>query len=327
MKAIVCQGTDGLHNLVFRDTPEPELRPRGVIIKMAGAGLNFPDVLQPQGLYQNILPTPFVSGLEFSGTVVEAGSECTKLKPGDRVMGLCQGAFAPYMSAPEKVCFSVPEAVDLTDAAALPLSGGTAMLGLAHYGRPHPGETLVVAGASGGTGHFAVQIGKAMKMRVIALCSTAAKADIARQAGADGIILTGTDDISQALTDTVGRNGIDIAYDPVGGDIFDHLRRHMAVDGRLLTVGYASGRIPKLSINRALMNSWSLIGVNWSTTAWNRRPLAERIIGLLLDLVGSGAVRPPITRRIPLAETIDAIHDMQNRRSTGKILVDLSSSG
>ncbi len=326
MRALICNGTDGLQDLKIGEIAEPKLRPRGVIVKVAYAGMNFPDILQPKGMYQNIPALPFVSGLEFSGTVVEVGDECKRLKVGDRITGMGQGAYGEFLSAREQMCFSLPDGIDFETGAALPLSGGTAMLGLQHCGRLQAGETLIVLGATGGTGLFAVQIGKALGAKVVAVCSITEKSRIAwAKFGADHVINLSSEDLSDRIMEITSGKGGDVVYDPVGGDLFDICSKHLAMDGRLLSVGFASGRVPSLKANMALLKSIALIGVNWSEVAWHRPDISHPIMEKLFKLVLTEKITPPVNRLIPLEDTRRALHQMEQRRSIGKTVVRIGS--
>lgn len=326
MKAVICNGTDGLQALKIGDAPEPVLRARGVIVKVEYAGMNFPDILQPKGLYQDMPPFPFVSGLEFAGTVMEVGSDCTRLKVGDRVAGMGQGAYGEYLSAREQMCFSLPDEIDFKTGAALPLSGGTAMLGLRHCGRLQAGEDLVVLGATGGTGLYAVQIGQAMDANVIAVTSVAEKSRFAwTRFGADHVVNLSNEDLPDRVREITTGKGADVVYDPVGGDLFDICCKQLAMDGRLLSVGFASGRIPSVRANVALLRSIAVIGVNWSGVAWHRPDIAHPIMEELFGLVLASKITPPVNRVVPLEGTMRALYQMEQRQSIGKTVVKIAN--
>ncbi|MCR9212324.1 MAG: NADPH:quinone oxidoreductase family protein [Proteobacteria bacterium] len=326
MRAIVCTKIGGLQDLKIMEFAKPTLRPRGVIVKVEYAALNFPDILQPKGIYQDIPDPPFVLGLEFSGTVVEVGAECKRLKVGDRVVGMGQGAFGEYLSAREQMCFSLPAEIDFKTGASLPLSGGTALLGLQHYGRLAEGENLIVLGATGGTGLYAVQIGKALGANVIAVSSVAEKSRVAwAKFGADHVVNLSNEVLSDRIGEITSGKGGDVVYDPVGGDLFDICCKNMAMDGRLLSVGFASGKVPSLRANMALLRSIALIGVNWSGIAWHRPEISHPTMEILFDLVTTKKITPPINRVITLEDTMKALYQMDQRQSIGKTVVKVGN--
>ncbi|MCF8466095.1 MAG: NADPH:quinone oxidoreductase family protein [Sneathiella sp.] len=323
MKAIVVSDTKGLESLQLTDFPLPDVRPRGVIVEIRIAALNFPDVLQPSGLYQDQPELPFVLGLEFSGIVREAGEECRLLKTGDRVVGMGQGALGQFSSAREQMCFKLPDCMPHDLGAAIPLAGGTAMYGLKYCGQLVAGETLVVLGAAGGTGNYAVQIGKALGARVVAVCSSPEKMRSAMAAGADVVINYRVEDLKERLRELTDDKGVDVVYDPVGGDLFDICARRMAIGGRILIVGFASGRIPDLGVNMPLIKSYAVLGVNWSLTAWHRPEISSRVMADLFDLCERGLVRPVIDKVYPLEEAKAALARLENQQAIGKTLIQV----
>ena len=365
MKAIVVSDTNGLESLQLTDFPLPVVRPRGVIVEIRTAALNFPDILQPSGLYQDQPELPFVLGLEFSGVVKDVGAECQRLKPGDRVVGMGQGALGQFSSAREHMCFKLPDGISHELGAAIPLAGGTAMYGLKYCGQLAPGETLVVLGAAGGTGNaslrrlsptairqhrplpmgggavrgtgpaeplgaaggtgnYAVQIGKALGARVIAVCSSPEKMQSATAAGADVVINYREENLKERLKELTDDKGVDVVYDPVGGDLFDICSRRMAIGGRMLIVGFASGRISELGVNMPLIKSYAVLGVNWSLTAWHRPEISSRVMTDLFDLCERDQVRPVIDKVFPLNEAKAALARLENQQAIGKTLIQVS---
>ena len=323
MKAIVVNDLSGLDGVRLQDFPKPMIRPRGVIVEVKTAALNFPDVLQPKGLYQDQPDTPFVLGLEFSGVVQETGTDCRQLKVGDRIVGMGQGALGEYSSAREQMCFKLPDSLSHDLGAAIPLAGGTAMYGLRYCVQLAAGETLVVLGAAGGTGNYAVQIGKALGARVIAVCSSVEKVRSVLEAGADVAINYREEDLGERLKELTDNRGVDVVYDPVGGDLFDICSRRMAMGGRLLIVGFASGRIPDLGVNMPLIKSYSVVGTNWSLTAWNRPDISMLVMEELFTLCERGLVRPTIDKIFPLDQAKMALSRLESREAIGKTLVQV----
>ncbi|WP_288904943.1 NADPH:quinone oxidoreductase family protein [uncultured Sneathiella sp.] len=324
MKAIVVTETTGLDSLTLSEFPKPAVRPRGLIVEIKTAALNFPDILQPRGLYQDQPDLPFVLGLEFSGVVRETGSECRRLKVGDRIVGMGQGALGQYSSVREQMCFRLPDSLSYDIGAAIPLAGGTAMYGLKYCGHLMPGETLVVLGAAGGTGNYAVQIGKALGARVIAVCSSEEKMKSATAAGADVVVNYTVEDLNERLKELTDNKGVDVVYDPVGGDLFDICSRRMARGGRILIVGFASGRIPELGVNMPLIKSYAVLGANWSTTAWYEPEISTNVMNDLFRLCEQGHVKPSIDRTFPLEQAKAALTRLENQQAIGKTLIHVS---
>ena len=212
-----------------------------VVVTVGAAGVNFPDGLMVQGLYQVKPERPFIPGMEAAGTVSAVGEGVTHLKEGDRVLALCgTGAFAEKVAVSAMRCVPLPDGVSFADACALGVGYSTSHYALKQRAELKEGETLVVLGAAGLTGLAAIQIGKIMGARVIAAASTDEKRDLAKQNGADEVI--GYDNLRDDLKALTGGKGVDVAFDPVGGDAFDALSRAMGWKGRLLVVGFASGR-------------------------------------------------------------------------------------
>jgi NADPH2:quinone reductase len=321
MKAIVCEATGPGASARYRDFPEPVAGPGEVIVEARAMSVNFPDVLQIEGRYQVMPACPFVLGMEFSGIVRALGPGCTRLKPGDRVAGMTQGAFAEIIKAREQTCYPLPRHLGFEAAAAMPLAGGTALYALSRRGHLAAGETLAVLGAAGGTGLSAVQVGKALGARVIAICSSEEKIGTARAGGADAAINYVTEDLSGRLNDLTDGRGVDVLYDPVGGGAFDIASRRLAWNGRILVVGFASGTIPKLSINLPLVKGYSLIGVHWAAAIEREPDSSQSVIGELFALHERGLFAPVIDSYMKLQDGLEAIRKMRDRQVNGKIVL------
>ena len=320
MKAVVANKFGPLDELAYADWPEPAAEGRTVVIDVETVGVNFPDGLLVQGLYQMKPQTPFVPGMEVAGRVAAVGDKVTGVKVGDRVAALLQlGGYAEKVGVDESAVMKLPDAISGEDACALLVAYGTAHHALKQRGRLKPGESLCVLGAAGATGVAAVQIGKAMGARVIAVASSEEKRAIAREAGAD--VVLGYDNLKDALKEATGGKGVDVAFDPVGGEAFDALSRSMAWDGRLLVIGFASGAIPKLPVNLTLVKSYSVVGVFWGAfTQKEPQVYAEN----MKELIGwrlAGKVRPVIEGVYPLTEAGSVLGRVLDRGATGKIVL------
>ena len=320
MKAVIARDFAPLEALEYGDWPEPVAGPGEVVIEAEAIGVNYPDGLLVQGLYQSRPPVPFVPGMEVAGRIVAAGAEVRDLKVGDRVAAVSTlGGYAERAAVPAAVAMKLPDGMPAADACALLCGYGTAHYALKQRGRLKAGETLCVLGASGLTGLAAVQIGKAMGAKVIAVASTPAKREIARQEGADAVL--GYDNLKDALKEATGGNSVDVAFDPVGGDAFDATSRSMAWNGRLLVIGFASGTIPKLPVNLTLVKGYSLVGVFWGTfTKKEPKVYADN----MRELVGwymEGKVRPVIEGEYRLAEAAQVLKRVLGRGASGKLVL------
>lgn len=320
MKAVVANKFGPLDELAYADWPEPAAEGRTVVIDVETVGVNFPDGLLVQGLYQMKPQTPFVPGMEVAGRVAAVGDKVTGVKVGDRVAALLQlGGYAEKVGVDESAVMRLPDAISGEDACALLVAYGTAHHALKQRGRLKPGESLCVLGAAGATGVAAVQIGKAMGARVIAVASSEEKRAIAREAGAD--VVLGYDNLKDALKEATGGKGVDVAFDPVGGEAFDALSRSMAWDGRLLVIGFASGTIPKLAVNLTLVKGYSVVGVFWGAFTRNEPQVYADNMKELIDWRLAGKVRPVIEGSYPLAEAGTVLKRVLDRGATGKIVL------
>lgn len=320
MKAIVARNFAPLDRLDYADWSEPEATGSTVVIAADAIGVNYPDGLIVQGLYQMKPPLPFVPGMEVAGTVVAVGPDVRRFKPGDRVAALSMiGAYAEKVGVPEETVMALPEGISNEDACALLCGFGTSHHALKQRGQLKPGETLCVLGAAGATGVAAIQIGKAMGAKVIAVASSDEKRAVAKGAGAD--VAIGYEGLKDRLKDETGGRGVDVAFDPVGGEAFDALSRSMAWNGRLLVIGFASGTIPQFPVNLALVKGYSVVGVFWGNfTRFEPAVYADN----MRELVGwrlAGKVNPVIEGCYPLADAPAVLARVLGRGATGKIIL------
>ncbi|WP_420409429.1 NADPH:quinone oxidoreductase family protein [Hoeflea sp.] len=320
MKAIVCHGYGPVSGLRYEDTPDPVPGSEEVLIDSAAIGVNYPDGLLVQGLYQIKPETPFIPGMEAAGTVEAVGPGVSRFKRGDRVVAMVDhGAYAEKLTAPETRVFALPETMDFADACALMCAWGTAHHALRQRARLQSGETLLVLGGGGSTGLAAVSIGKAIGARVIAVASTEAKRAACLESGAD--LALPYEALRDALKRETGGRGVDVAFDPVGGAAFEVAARAMARNGRLLVVGFASGEIPKLAANLVLLKESSVIGVFWGAFV-NREPDVYAANNReLFDWHARGMIRTRIDESRPLAEAADALQRILDRGAIGKTIL------
>ncbi|MEX3008901.1 NADPH:quinone oxidoreductase family protein [Hoeflea sp. TYP-13] len=320
MKAIVCEEFGPLDTLVYRDIETPPVKDHTVLIRPEAIGVNYPDGLLVQGLYQMKPPTPFVPGMEVAGVVEEVGAAVKNVKPGDRVAALCQiGGYSERVSAPQKVVFPLPPGMDAADACALMCAYGTSHHALKQRAVLKPGETLAVLGAAGATGIAAIQIAKAMGARVIAVASSEEKQRIAKESGADEVI--GYDNLKDQLKALTDGKGVDVLFDPVGGDAFDAACRAMGRGGRLLIIGFASGRIPELPVNLTLVKEYSVVGVFWGSFTQHEPDVYADNMRELVGWYLEGKVKPHIEGRYPLAEAPQILKRVLGRGATGKLVL------
>ncbi len=253
------------------------------------------------------------------------GEKVTHLKPGDRVMALTGwGSFAEQVAVPNYNVLPIPESMDFTVAAAFSMTYGTSMHALKQRANLQPGETLLVLGASGGVGLAAVEIGKALGARVIAAASSAEKLEVARNAGADELINYTDTSLKDEIKRLTNGNGADVIYDPVGGDLFDQAIRSIAWNGRLLVVGFASGRIPELPVNLALLKGASVVGVFWGSFAQRQPQDNAANFKQLFAWFEEGKLKPLVSQVYPLERAGEAIDALGQRRAVGKVVVSLS---
>lgn len=320
MKAVICRDFGPIANLDYAEVDEPEAADGMVVIRAEAIGVNFPDGLLVQGLYQMKPSTPFVPGMEVAGTIVEIGQDVTDFKVGDRVAGMgTLGAYAEKTALPERSVFALPRDMDGGDACALMCAYGTSHHALRQRAALKPEETICVLGAAGSTGIAAVQIAKAIGARVIAVASSTEKQEVARIAGADDVI--GYEDLKAELKRLTDGRGVDVLFDPVGGDAFDSGCRAMARGGRLLVIGFASGRIPEFPVNLALVKEFSVVGVFWGSFT---RHDPEQYASNMRELIGwhaNGKIKPHIEGRYPLSQAADVLERIMARGAIGKIIL------
>ncbi|MCU9946477.1 NADPH:quinone oxidoreductase family protein [Pseudomonas solani] len=322
MKAVLCKAFGPAETLVLEEVASPEPKKNEVLIDVHAAGVNFPDTLIIEGKYQFKPPFPFSPGGEAAGTVAAVGEKITHLKPGDRVMALTGwGSFAEQVAVPGYNVMPIPKGIDFNSAAAFGMTYGTSMHALKQRANLQPGETLLVLGASGGVGLAAVEIGKAMGAKVIAAASSAEKLEVAKAAGADELINYSESSLKEKVKELTGGQGADVIYDPVGGDLFDEAIRSIAWNGRLLVVGFASGRIPELPVNLTLLKGAAVVGVFWGSFAQRQPQDNLANFQQLFAWHAEGKLKPLVSQVFPLEKSADAINALGQRKAVGKVVV------
>ncbi len=322
MKAVVCNAWGLPDSLVIEERADLVAEKDHVVITVKAAGVNFPDVLIIQNKYQFKPHLPFTPGSELSGVITAVGDGVTQWNVGDHVIAFVgHGAFAEQVVAPATNVMPMPPGMAFDVAAAITLTYGTSHHAVCDRAQLHAGETMLVLGAAGGVGLAAIEIGKALRARVIAAASSDEKLAVCRAHGADATINYSTDNLRDAIKAATDGKGPDVIFDPVGGDYSEAAFRSIAWRGRHLVVGFANGEIPKLPLNLTLLKGASLVGVFWGEFA-KREPKANahamrQVMGWLAD----GTIKPHISARYALADTAQALNDMAARNVTGKVII------
>jgi len=311
MRAVRVVTEGGPDAVEVADVPEPDGE---LLVKVRAAGVSFPDLLMTRGEYQLRQPVPFTLGWEAAGDIVKAPSG-GPFKVGDRVAVMSFGAHAELVAAAPETTFALTAEFSYEEGAALPLNYLTALAALERRGGLKTGETVLVHGAAGGVGTASVQLAKALGARVIAAVSTEEKGEVARRAGADAVVVG--EDFRSELPGPV-----DLIIDPVGGqERFTNSLRSLAPEGRIVVVGFAAGEIPTVKVNRLLLGNTDVRGCGVAILGSDGSLAAA--VTRLGDLMTSGSFRPLVGAVYPLACVKDALHDLDNRRATGKLVVTL----
>jgi NADPH2:quinone reductase len=324
MKAMLCKAYGPPESLVLEDLELPAPGAGEVRVRVRAAGVNFPDILQVAGTYQFKPEFPFAPGSECAGDVVSVGDGVTDFKPGDRVIALTgHGAFAQEVNARAIKCMPLPDDIDYKIGSAFILTYGTSLFALKQRAQLKVGEWLLVHGAAGGVGLSAVEIGKAMGAKVIGTASTDEKLRIVSEHGADEVINYTQGEFKDRVKEICGGTGADVIYDPVGGDTFDQSLRCINWDGRLLVIGFTSGRIPAAPANLTLLKNCSVVGVFWG--AWTEKFPAENRANNeeLFQMVRGGKLAPNISHEFSLEEVPDALNALVNREVVGKAVINI----
>jgi NADPH2:quinone reductase len=312
---------DPLDVLHLEDAPPPEPAAGELQVAIEAVGLAFPDVLMCQGKYQAPTPIPFTPGGEWAGRVLALGEGTAGFAVGDRVLASSGRGLAEVGVASAARTWHLPDEIPAEKAVALVVNYGTTYYALHDRGHLAAGETLLVTGASGGTGSAAIQLGLAAGARVIAVAGGAAKADACRALGAHVVIdHQVTPAWVDAVRDATHGRGVDVAYDPVGGDTFHQVRRCMAWDGRLLVIGFVAG-IADAPTNHILLKSYSVVGVHWGASLARDPGALDRQMTALLALAADGRIDPLLHPPYPMAAGARAVQDMLERKVTGKVVV------
>lgn len=325
MRALVCKEYGPPESMVIEELEDPVPGKGQILVDVAAAGINFPDVLSIAGKYQVKTPTPFVPGNEAAGVVSQLGEGVTDFAIGDKVIiNTMGGAFAEKCVADVRTTAPLPDDLNFEQGAGFSVTYGTSAHALKQSANLQPGETVLVLGAAGGVGITAVEIAKAMGARVIAAASSDEKLEFAASAGADETINYSNTPLKETVKEMTGGNGVDVVYDPVGGELADQAFRALAWHGRYLVIGFACGDIPKFAANIALLKEASIIGVWWGTWATKNPKLQIQNMMEMAALVADGTLTPRVTESYSLDDYADAFKAITERRARGKVILRMS---
>ena len=326
MKSVQCETFGPPEDLVLKDLPDLFPLEGQVRIATEACGVNFPDTLIIENKYQFKPELPFAPGGEVTGIVDAVGDGVSQDLLGQSVMCMTlSGGFAEQTLCKAEDLLARPSFMPSTVAAGFTMTYGTSMHALKQRAQLQAGETLLVMGAGGGVGLAAVEIGKQMDATVIAAASSAEKLKAAKDAGADHLIDYSQQDLRSALKDIVGKKGVDVVYDPVGGDMFEAALRSTAWGGRVLVVGFASGNIPKVPVNLALLKGCSIVGVFWGAFRLNYTKEDNENFEQLFAWYAQGKLKPFTSKTYTLSEAALALNDLKNRKAIGKLIIQISS--
>jgi NADPH2:quinone reductase len=325
MRALVCNKYGPPDSLVIEDMDDPVPGEGQVLVDVAAAGINFPDVLVIAGKYQVKVPTPFVPGNEAAGVVAAIGPGVTQFAEGDKVIiNTTGGAFAEKCVADVPTTAPLPNDLSFEQGAGFSVTYGTSYHALKQSANLQPGETILVLGAAGGVGITAVEIAKAMGAKVIAAASNDEKLEFAKSAGADELINYSDVPLKERVKELTGGKGADVVYDPVGGELAEQAFRATAWHGRYLVIGFACGEIPKFAANIALLKEASIIGVWWGTWATKNPQLQTGNMLEMAEMVKDGTLTPRVTESYTLDDFRNAFSVITERRARGKVTLRMT---
>ncbi len=322
MRVVSCNSFGPLEELAVEERPSRPLTAGEVRVEVRAAGVNFVDGLFVQGLYQVKPPTPFVPGGEVAGVVTEVGPDVGQWTVGQRVFastGL--GGFATEVVLPARMVLATPDALTDAQAATFVQSYMTAWFALHHRARAQAGQSLLVLGAGGGVGLAAVDVGRAMGLRVVAAASSEAKRDVAMAHGAVATINIAIEDLkdaAKAWAKAQGAGGVDLVYDPVGGPLAEAALRSLDDDGQYLVIGFAAGEIPKLPANQVLLRNRRVTGVDWGGWVGRHQEENREMLGAVVAAIAAGALHPVEPKAYAFADVATALRDQLERRVVGK---------
>lgn len=327
MRAVLCKEFAPRSELRLEETADPVIGAGQVLIGVEACGVNFFDGLVVEGKYQTKPDRPFSPGSEVAGIVLSVADDVTALRPGMRVLAFAGfGGYAEKVVADAWRVFPIPDRVGFAEAASFLITYATSHHALKDRAAIKPGETLLVLGAAGGVGLTAVELGKLMGARVIAAASSDEKLELCRAYGADETINYGREDLRGRLKELTGGQGVDIVYDPVGGSYSETAIRSLALFGRYLVIGFATGDIPRIALNLLLLKQSSLTGVFWGAFAKTYPERNAGNIAELMDWLAQGRLKPHVSAEYPLDRFAEALDLIMERGAKGKIVLRIGAS-
>ncbi len=322
MKAVLCTKHGTPTELSISEIPPLVPGENELVVSVKAAAVNFPDVLMIQNKYQHQPDLPFVPGYEFSGVVKAVGENVQGINIGEAGVAIVRsGGFAEEALVTADRFWKIPAGIDFSVAAALPLAYGTSYHALKDRGQLKAGETLLVLGAAGGVGLAAVQLGKLMGAKVIAVASSAEKLATCKRHGADFVINYKEQNLRDAIKELTNNEGVDVILDPVGGEFAEPAIRSMKWFGRYLVVGFTAGSIPKIPMNLPLLKGCSIVGVAWDTYSRKNPVGGKKNVTEMIDWIKDGKLKPVISATYPLSKAPQALDDVMQRRVHGKVII------
>ncbi|MBL6753801.1 MAG: NADPH:quinone oxidoreductase family protein [Pseudomonadales bacterium] len=326
MRAILCKSHGPAENLCLEMVDDLTPAADEAVVEVYSAALNFPDGLQIQGKYQFQPDMPFTPGSEVGGVIIEAGSSLSGFAVGDRVMATPGiGGLAEQVRVKAEGLRKIPDSMDFKSAASFAMVYTTSYYALKQRANLQAGETLLVLGASGGVGLAAVELGKLMGARVIAAASSDEKLEFVKAAQPDELLNYGDGELKEKVNALTGGKGADVIYDPVGGDLFDQSCRCIAWNGRLLVVGFASGRIPEYKANLALLKGSSMVGVFLGRFRKEEPAAYEQNFAELFNLYEQGKLKPIVTESFAFEDYVAAFNVFTERKVMGKVTLEIKT--
>ena len=328
MLALVVKQFGGIENVSLGEMPKPAPKPGEVLLEVHAVSVNFVDLVMISGVYQFKPQLPFIPGKLPAGVVAAVGDGVTRFKIGDRAVAQAEfSGFAEFVAMPESQCVPLPAAISFTEAAGMAIVYDTAWFALRDRGRIQAGDNVLILGATGGVGLAAIGLAKALGAKVLAAISSPDKADIVREAGADAVIDLSVKDLHENLREQVfaatGKHGADIVLDMLGGDIFDAAVRALAWRGRLVVIGFASGRIPSLKMNYVLVKNIEISGMQISDYRKRRPADMQACFAEIYAWRAAGKLKPLPTKTYPLDRFADAMKEIRDRTQRGRVVLTL----
>lgn len=310
--------------MTLAEIPVPAPGPGEALVEVWSTALNFPDVLMARGQYQERPPMPYTPGIELCGMIVAVGAGVERTRVGERVIGtpvMPHGSLARYAVVAAADLFTAPPGLDDASASAMHVAYQTGWFGLYRRAALRVGETLLVNAAAGGVGSAAVQLGRAAGARVIGVVGSAAKVEVARTLGADLVIDRSSQDVVQAVKSFTHDRGVDVAFDPVGGEAYTTAARVIGFEGRIVVVGFAGGDITQVALNHALVKNYSILGLHWGLYRKKDPKLVRRAHDDLCNLVEAGGVRPLVSERLAFEEAAHGLARLAKGDTIGRLTV------